>query len=76
MIWSAAPYAEAGARAIVLSAERVDGDTRQLTIGASRATRDAGHLKRMFALRLVELEPRFGIGVMNLAVPHAEPPGT
>ncbi|MAF28488.1 MAG: hypothetical protein CL820_17630 [Croceicoccus sp.] len=60
----------------MVSAERVDGDTCQLTICASRATRDAGQLKRMFALRLVELEPGFGIDVMNLAVPHADPPGT
>lgn len=45
-MWSYCSVRRAEARAIVLSAERVDGDTCQLTICTSRATRDVGQLKR------------------------------
>jgi protein ImuB len=62
-----------GARAVVLTAERVDGEAQRLAIGASRATRDAQHLKRMFGLKTAEIEPRLGIEAMQLAVPHSEP---
>lgn len=64
-----------GARTVLLTAERVDGEAQRLTVGASRATRDGGHLKRMFALKMAELDPGLGIEAMHLAVPYHEPLG-
>lgn len=61
-----------GARTVLLTAIRVDGEPQRLGIGASRATRDAKHLKRMFGLKLAQLEPGLGIETMELAVPHHE----
>ncbi|MCC4252526.1 DNA polymerase Y family protein [Sphingobium naphthae] len=61
-----------GARTVLLTAIRVDGETQRLGIGASRATRDAKHLERMFGLKLAQLEPGLGIETMELAVPHHE----
>jgi len=64
-----------GARKVALRCDRVDGDVQYLAVGASRATRDARHLKRMFALKLAEIHPGLGIEAMRLAVPHSEPLG-
>ncbi|BBF70871.1 DUF6504 family protein [Sphingomonas bisphenolicum] len=64
-----------GARAVLLIANRVDGEAQRLGIGASRATRDERHLKRMFALKISELDPGLGIEAMHLAVPYHEPLG-
>lgn len=64
-----------GARKVALWLDRVDGEVQRIGIGASRATRDAKHLKRMFALRLSEIEPGLGIEAMHLEVPHSEPLG-
>ncbi|MBA4090953.1 MAG: protein ImuB [Sphingobium sp.] len=64
-----------GARAVLLIADRVDGEAQRLGIGASRATRDERHLKRMFALKMSELDPGLGIEAMHLAVPYHEPLG-
>lgn len=64
-----------GVRTALLLAERVDGEAQRIVIGASRATRDAKHLKRMFGLKLDRIEPGLGIEAMHLAVPHSEPLG-
>ena len=64
-----------GARAVTLSAERVDGADQHLAVGASRATRDPKHLVRMFGLKIDRLEPGLGIEAMRLTVPHSEPLG-
>jgi protein ImuB len=64
-----------GARSLLLTADRVDGEAQRLVIGASRATRDERHLERMFALKLAQLDPGLGIEAMHLAVPHYEPLG-
>jgi protein ImuB len=64
-----------GARTVLLTADRVDGDVQRLIVSASRATRDQRHLKRMFALKMVELDPGLGIEAMHLKVPHHEPLG-
>jgi protein ImuB len=61
-----------GVRNAVLTADRVDGDTQRIAIGASRATRDGRHLRRMFALKLDRIDPGLGIEAMYLAVPHCE----
>jgi protein ImuB len=64
-----------GARTVLLMADRIDGEAQRLTVGASRATRDDRHLKRMFVLKMTEIDPGFGIEAMHLAVPHYEPLG-
>nr|WP_070157718.1 DNA polymerase Y family protein [Sphingobium phenoxybenzoativorans] len=64
-----------GARKVALTLDRVDGEVESLAVGASRATRDGRHLKRMFALRLSKIEPGLGIEAMRLIVPHSEPLG-
>jgi protein ImuB len=64
-----------GARTVLLTADRVDGEAQRLAVGASRATRDDKHLRRMFVLRMGELEPGLGIEAMHLAVSHHEPLG-
>ncbi len=64
-----------GVRSAMLVADRVDGEAQRIVIGASRATRDAKHLKRMFGLKLDRIEPGLGIEVMHLLVPHSEPLG-
>ncbi|MFC3213137.1 Y-family DNA polymerase [Novosphingobium panipatense] len=62
-----------GARTVVLMADRIDGEVQRLIIGASRATRDKAHLKRMFGLKMAQLDPGLGIEAMHLLVPHHEP---
>jgi protein ImuB len=64
-----------GVRTATIVASRVDGADQHLSIGASRATRDARHLVRMFSLRIDRLEPGLGIEAMRLVVPHSEPLG-
>ena len=64
-----------GARTVMLIAQRVDGDAQRVTVGASCATRDDRHLKRMFALKIGQIDPGLGIEAMQLAVPHNEPLG-
>lgn len=61
-----------GVRSAVLTVERVDGGVQHIAIGASRASRDAKHLKRMFGLKLDRIEPGLGIEAMRLIVPHSE----
>jgi protein ImuB len=61
-----------GARTVLLTADRVDGEAQHLNIGASRATRDERHLKRMFALKIAQIDPGLGIEAMRLTVPHHE----
>jgi protein ImuB len=64
-----------GVRSVVLTAVRVDGADQRIAIGASRATRDARHLVRMFGLKLERIDPGLGIEAMHLTVPHSEPLG-
>jgi protein ImuB len=64
-----------GVRGAVLTASRIDGTDQRIAIGASRATRDARHLVRMFGLKLDRIEPGLGIEAMQLTVPHSEPLG-
>ena len=58
-----------GAERLSLLAYRVDGDVRMLQVGASQATRDSGHVERLFAERLETIDPGFGIEKLVL---HAE----
>ena len=55
-----------GARRLRLAFYRVDGTVRQLTIGTSRPSRDAGALFRLLAEHFDKLDPGFGIDVVTL----------
>lgn len=61
-----------GLRTAVLTCVRVDGAEQRIGLGTARATRDAKHLKRMFAMRVERIEPELGIEAMMLAAPHVE----
>ncbi len=62
-----------GARRIDLALWRVDGEvlTRRLELAA--ATRDAGHILRLFAARLDDIDAGFGIELVRLTASWAEP---
>lgn len=64
-----------GARSVELTAARVDGVDQRIAIGASRATRDATHLTRMFVLRIERIDPGLGIEAVRMVVSRAEPLG-
>ncbi|MET3438070.1 DNA polymerase Y family protein [Sphingomonas sp. 1185] len=64
-----------GVRTLVLRLERIDGSEQRLAIGAARATRDAGHLARLFHLRIERVEPGDGIETMHLAATRTDPLG-
>ena len=55
-----------GARHLELTAYRADGSLQRLTLGTSRPSRDAKHLRRLFTEKLPHLDPGFGIEVMTL----------
>lgn len=61
-----------GLRAAVLTCFRVDGHEQHIGLGTAKATRDARHLKRMFAMRVEQIEPDLGIEAMALAAPRVE----
>ena len=61
-----------GLRAAVLTCCRVDGQEQRIGFGTAKATRDATHLKRMFAMRVEQIEPDLGIEAMALATPRVE----
>ncbi len=61
-----------GLRAAVLTCLRVDGAEQRIGLGTAKATRDAKHLKRMFAMRVERIEPDLGIEAMFLSAPHVE----
>jgi len=55
-----------GARQLELTAYRCDASLQRLTLGTSRPSRDARHLRRLFTEKLPRLDPGFGIEVMTL----------
>ena len=62
-----------GARRLVFTLYRADGSLGRLKLGTSRPTRDPQHLKRLFAQRLEQADPGFGVEVMTLAATASEP---
>lgn len=62
-------------RILTLLCLRVDGAEQRLSIGTARATRDAPHLKRLFAMKIETIEPGFGIETMRLVATRCEPLG-
>jgi len=61
-----------GARRLVLSSHRVDGEVAEVTVGTARPSRDARHLFRLFAERLGAIDPGLGVEDMLLAAPVVE----
>lgn len=61
------------ARQLRLICERVDGDEQCLTIGTVHATRDCGHLLRLFRMKVEQIEPGFGIEAMHLVAERCQP---
>ncbi len=62
-----------GARRLVLHFYRVDGTVQHIAIGTSRPTHTPSHILRLFAERLEQVEPGFGIEAVVLEAPEAEP---
>lgn len=61
-----------GLRGARLTASRVDGGEQHIGLGTAKATRDAPHLKRMFAMRVERIDPGLGIEAMTLAALRVE----
>jgi protein ImuB len=61
-----------GARRLVLTLYRVDGETAEVAIGTARPSRDPRHLLRLLAEGLGEVDPGLGIEDMILAATAAE----
>lgn len=61
-----------GARRLMLSCYRVDGEAKEVTIGTARPNRDPRHLFRLFAERLGGIDPGLGIEDMVLVAPVVE----
>ncbi|WP_322096053.1 Y-family DNA polymerase [Pelagibius litoralis] len=64
-----------GARRLDLTAYRSDGTFQGLSVGTSRASREARHLRRLFTEKLSGIDPGFGIEVMTLAATRSDPLG-
>ena len=64
-----------GARRLGLALYRPDGTLARLGVGTARASRDPGHLARLFAEHLETVDPGFGIEDMVLAAETVEPLG-
>jgi len=62
-----------GARRLVLHFYRVDGAVQHIAIGTSRPTHTPGHMLRLFAERLEQVEPGFGIEAIVLEATRTEP---
>jgi len=62
-----------GARLLVLTLHRVDGESASLAVGTARPSRDVAHLMRLFAERIEQIDPGLGIEDMVLAAKTAEP---
>jgi protein ImuB len=61
-----------GARRLVLSSHRVDGEVAEVTVGTARPSRDSRHLFHLFAERLGAIDPGLGVEDMLLAAPVVE----
>ncbi len=62
-----------GARRLALTFHRVDGTPLRLALGTSRPTRTAPAIARLFAEKLGELDPGFGIELATLDAELAQP---
>ncbi|WP_436832318.1 Y-family DNA polymerase [Parapedobacter sp. DT-150] len=55
-----------GVREAVLTGYRIDGKTAQVTIGTSQATASVRHIRRLFELKIPQIEPALGIELFVL----------
>jgi protein ImuB len=62
-----------GARRLELALWRVDGEVLIRRIELAAATREAGHITRLFAARLDDVEAGFGIEMVQLRASWSEP---
>lgn len=62
-----------GARTLDLLFQRVDSDIQAVRIGTARPARDPKRLARLLADKLDKVDPGFGVEVMVLSAPLAEP---
>jgi protein ImuB len=62
-----------GARRLELVLWRVDGEVLMRRIELAAATREAGHITRLFAARLDDVEAGFGIEMVQLRASWSEP---
>lgn len=65
-------HAGRGARRLTLALQRCDNTTQHVRVGTGRPSRDAGHLKALFAEHLDRIDPGFGIEAMTLAADVTE----
>lgn len=61
-----------GATALTFCAYRGDGGVAQSDVVTARPSRDAAHLKRLFAEKLEALDPGFGVDHLRLSVGKVE----
>ncbi|KIT17244.1 hypothetical protein jaqu_09750 [Jannaschia aquimarina] len=61
-----------GARRLVLTICRSDGETRFVEAGLARPTRDAAHMVRLFDGKLDGIDPGFGFDAVLLEAPDPE----
>lgn len=62
----------AGARRVAATFFRVDGQAQRLAIGTAAPSRDPQHLFRLLAEKLGQVEPGFGIDLVELSAPETE----
>lgn len=62
-----------GARALRLTALRVDGTEQVVAAGTSRPTREVPHLLRLLKLKIERIDPGMGLEQFWLVAPHTEP---
>jgi len=62
-----------GARRLELGLWKVDGEVMQRRLELAAATRDPAHITRLFAHKLDDCDAGFGIEVVRLSAPWAEP---
>lgn len=55
-----------GLRAATFKAHRADGNIQQIGIGTNRATRDVGHLFKLFLLKIDTMQPALGFELFLL----------
>ncbi|QRM28065.1 DUF6504 family protein [Microvirga sp. VF16] len=65
--------ASLGVRRLDLVFERIDRRSTALRVGTAKATREAGHLAKLFHERLQTVDPGFGIEAAMLIASKAEP---
>jgi len=61
-----------GLRTAILKCYRIDGKMQQVQIGTNRPSRHAGHLFKLFELKISSIAPGLGIELFTLEAPKTE----